>query len=73
MRNWRKPGEPSFQERTTELAKVASFGKNRMEKYVAKWGDYLQYITAVDRSRSRGDHGAYCCKTISIYFIYFVL
>ena len=50
MRNWKNPGEPSFQEWSTELAKVASYEKisfninDRTERYVAKWGKYVQYI-----------------------------
>lgn len=50
MRNWRKSEGPSFKEWLTELAKVASYEqisfsiKDRTEKYMAKWGDYLEYI-----------------------------
>lgn len=50
MRNWKNPGEPSFQEWSMELAKVASYEKisfninDSAEKYVAKWGKYVQYI-----------------------------
>lgn len=50
MRNWRKLEGPSFKEWLTELAKVASYEqisfsiKDRTEKYMAKWGDYLEYI-----------------------------
>jgi len=50
MRNWKNPGEPSFQEWSTELAKVASYEKmyfninDRAEKYMTKWGKYVQYI-----------------------------
>lgn len=50
MRNWKNAGEPSFQEWSIELAKVASYEKiyfninARADKYVEKWGLYVQYI-----------------------------
>ena len=79
MRNWKNPGEPSFQEWSTELAKVASYEKisfninDRTEQYVAKWGKYVQYIAI------RWERGAYCknvklihvCFSILLIFYYY--
>ena len=59
MRCWRSAEGPSFAEWSTELSKVAAFERisydnsDRGEKYLTKWGRYLEYNTIEMGRRAR--------------------
>ena len=50
LRNWKKPGEPPFSCWVTELGTIAAYERmsyrmqDRMDKYLLKWGHFLNSI-----------------------------